>query len=299
MVGIRRRLIGAGGAVAALAGLVLAGGAAVAAPQAEPRPGTVLNVAVTKHAMYVDGPTTFPAGQVQIRLENAREKAEAAVEVFQLASGYSWSELRSDIQTAGENLFGPNGDKKKGLKALNHAIDNITAFGGLDTQAGKSEHGTLLLPNPGTYVIFNDSGNVPNSPHWLTVTAPEGPQTLPPADGYVTALTTRRFTGSSVLPKNGTIRFMNKSTESPHFLVLAHVKEGTTRKQVIASLQSNNPPDFALPGEADTDALTTGQSMDLHVNLPAGEYVQMCFFPDPKTGEPHALMGMVRVVHLK
>jgi len=25
----------------------------------------------------------------------------------------------------------------------------------------------------------------------------------------------------------------------------------------------------------------------------------MCFFPDLKTGMPHAAMGMVRIVHLK
>jgi hypothetical protein len=25
----------------------------------------------------------------------------------------------------------------------------------------------------------------------------------------------------------------------------------------------------------------------------------MCFFPDPKTGDPHAFMGMVRIVHLR
>jgi hypothetical protein len=160
-------------------------------------------------------------------------------------------------------------------------------------------HGTLLLTEPGTYAIFDDSGNVPRRPHWLTVGSPAGPQTLPAADGHVVAMTNRRFSGDRVLPAKGTINFTNKSTESPHFLILMHVQEGTTRKQVINSFQSNKPPTFILRGEFDTDALTTGQSMNIHVNLPPGEYVQMCFFPDPKTGMPHALMGMVRVVHLK
>jgi hypothetical protein len=32
--------------------------------------------------------------------------------------------------------------------------------------------------------------------------------------------------------------------------------------------------------------------------LPAGDYAEMCFFPDLKTGMPHAMMGMVRIVHL-
>ena len=285
----------------AVTGLLATGSlSAHAAAQRDARPATVLNVAITSHNTYVDGPSTFPAGQVQIRLENARSKGSVATEVFRLASGYSWSTLRSDITVMGQNLFGPNGDKKKGLAALNRVIAHITAYGGLDVEKpGGRAHGTLLLTDPGTYVIFNDSGNVPNSPHWLTVTAPAGAQTLPAADGNVMAMTNRRFSGDSVLPKNGTIRFTNESTESPHFLVLSHVKEGTTRKQVIAALQSNAQPGFVLPGEFDTDALSTNQSMDFHVNLPAGEYVQMCFFPDPQTGMPHALMGMVRIVHLK
>jgi hypothetical protein len=33
--------------------------------------------------------------------------------------------------------------------------------------------------------------------------------------------------------------------------------------------------------------------------LPKGEYVEVCFFPDPKTGMPHAYMGMIGTVTLK
>jgi hypothetical protein len=289
-------------AAAAVTGLVASGmGAAEAVPV---RPtattsGTVLRVAITDDALYLDGPTTFPAGRVSLSLENARSKHDASVEVFRLASGYHWKDLRSDVKIFGENLFGPHGNKKKGLKALNHAIDHITAYGGFVTRKGKSAHGTLLLPQTGTYALFDDSGNLPKRPHWLTVTSPVGPQTLPTAGGNVVAKTNRRFAGDRVLPANGTINFTNESTESPHFLELAHVKEGTTRKQIINSFQSNGRPDFVLPGLFDIDALTLAQSMNFHVNLPAGEYAQMCFFPDPKTGMPHALMGMVRIVHLK
>jgi hypothetical protein len=32
--------------------------------------------------------------------------------------------------------------------------------------------------------------------------------------------------------------------------------------------------------------------------LPAGDYAEVCFFPDLETGMPHAFMGMVRIVHL-
>ena len=39
--------------------------------------------------------------------------------------------------------------------------------------------------------------------------------------------------------------------------------------------------------------------MTVDYDLPAGQYVIMCFFPDPHMGGmPHALMGMLRMIHL-
>lgn len=298
---IVRTSVRIGLAAAAATGLAVAGlPSAQAAPVAPAASSSVpaLHVAITDRGFYVDGPSTFPAGRVQVSFDNARAKAESETEVFQLAAGYHWADLRSDFKTMAPNLFAPNGNTKKGLKALNHIIANVTGYGGFDVMAGKSAHGTLLLPHAGTYVIFNDS-NVPRSPHWLTVTAPVGPQTLPAADANVVAKTTRRFGGDTTLPAKGTINFTNKSTESPHFLNLQQVKPGTTRKQVIEALQGNGGPPPFLDGVAGTDALTTGQSMNVHVHLPAGTYAEMCFFPDPKTGMPHAFMGMVRIVKLK
>jgi hypothetical protein len=100
------------------------------------------------------------------------------------------------------------------------------------------------------------------------------------------------------LPAKGTITFSNTATNSPHFLVLQHVKEGTTRQQVIKALNSNGAPGFILKESLGTDVVSPGHSQTLTYTLPAGEYVEMCFFPDLQTGMPHALMGMVRVVHL-
>ena len=298
---IVRTSVRVGLAAVAVTGLVASGiGAAEAVPvrpDASSSSTPTLHVAVTDKSFYVDGPTTFAAGRVNISFDNASSH-EGEAEIFQLASGYHWSDLRSDIKVVGQNLFAPHGNKKKGLKALNHVIANLKAFGGFDVQAGKATHGTFLLPAAGTYVIFNDSHNVPRNPHWLTVTSPVGPQTLPAADANVTAKTNRRFGGDTTLPANGSINFTNHSTESPHFLFLQQVKPGTTRKQVIQALQSNGPGPF-LGGSAGTDALTTGQSMNIHVHIPAGTYAEMCFFPDPKTGMPHAFMGMVRIVHVK
>ena len=38
--------------------------------------------------------------------------------------------------------------------------------------------------------------------------------------------------------------------------------------------------------------------MTVTYHLTKGEYVLLCFMPDPKTGMPHAFMGMIGIVHL-
>jgi len=290
-------------AAAALGSLVLGTiDTAAASPRGDAQRAAALSnadlaVVVTDHDTYVTGPASLPAGRVTVAIDNARDKNQA-VSVGRLLPGYSFKELRHDVKVTFANLFAPNGNKKKGLKHLNHFIDNTVANGGIYVHANKVRTMTLLLKTPSSrYFVFN-STNIPKQPTPLTVTSPVGPQTLK-ADGTIKATTNRRFRGDKVLPAKGTIKFVNKSTESPHFLELQHVKEGTTRKDVRQSLNSNERPDFLLPGVIDTDILSTNQKMKFHVNLPKGEYVEMCFFPDPKTGMPHAFMGMIHIVHLR
>ena len=154
-----------------------------------------------------------------------------------------------------------------------------------------------MLSKPDTYYIINLSPNVAK-PVKLHVTAKAGTRTAPAVSAVEVATNAKRFKGPVNLPASGTIEFHNNATNSPHFMFLQHVKKGTTRKQVIKSLQSNGGgPE--LPGAAGTDVLFMGHAQTLTYNLPAGDYAELCFFPDLKTGMPHAFMGMVRIVHLK
>jgi len=286
----------------AATGLVASGfgaSAAPARPDTTTSSGTVLHVAITDKHLYVDGPTTFPAGQVKVSLENAKSKGDAIFSLLALAPGHTFKGFQDDLKVAFENLFAPNGNKKKGLKYLNKVLSYATGYGGVGAHQGKTRNGTLLLPSAGTYILADDSGQLPKRPQFLHVTSPVGPQTLPTSEATVTAQTNRRFGGDTVLPANGTITFQNDSTESPHFLVLQQVKPGTTRKQVIQALQSNSGPGPFLNDEQDVDLVSGGHAMNVHVHLPKGTYAEMCFFPDPKTGMPHAFMGMVRIVKLK
>ncbi|MBV9292649.1 MAG: hypothetical protein JO222_09380 [Frankiales bacterium] len=290
------RTLGRAAVGLAMGGLVVTGvPAAIAAPHTAP--GTTITVAITRHNVYVDGPTTFPAGRLNVTLDSGRKNG-ATYAVVGFKTGYTFHDFRHDLGIAFQNLFAPNGNTKKGLKYLNKAINHSSGYGGYHADGLGESKSTLLLTTPGQYTLFDNSGNLPKRPVTLTVTAPVGPQTLAKAPTVI-AKTNRRFAGPKVLPRKGIIGFRNNSTESPHFLILQHIKEGTTKKQIRQGLQSNSQPSWLLPESTETDVVSHGNEIRIHVNLPKGEYVEMCFFPDPQTGMPHALMGMFRIVHLK
>jgi len=285
--------------VASVAGvaLVTTAAGAVAAPQA-PTTTPSLKATIANGTLTVVGDTTFPAGRLDVSLTSVDKESE--ITVLTLHTGYTFQDLRKDVGAFGASFNQQGQPSQAGLRHLRHAINHVTSYGGLDVPKGKTLDATLLIQKrAGETVIYNDSGNLPKQKSDLTVTAAAGPQTLPKTGGRVVGKTDKRFGGDTTLPAKGTITFKNISTESPHFLIMQHVKEGTTRKQVIAGLQSNKPPAFARPGSEGTDFLSEGIAQTLQTNLPAGEYALMCFFPDPHTGQPHAFMGMVRMVHLK
>jgi hypothetical protein len=295
-----RNSVGFAAAAGAAVGLVgLGAGVAAGAPHAHAAKAKTpsLKVTISKH-LKLTGPRSFQAGRVKLSLKAVGNERE--VEVVSFKHGYTFKDLRSDLLTFGASeQNGP--PTKAGLRALNHAVNHTHLYGGLDTIPGSPEKSVLTLPKAGTYYLYNDSGNLPTDAKKLKVSGPEAKRAKPKSSATVKATSAKRFAGATTLPAHGTITFKNASTNSPHFLDLLHVKKGTTRKQVIDFLNSGSQaePPWGLPGQAGTDVVGEGQSQTLSYKLPKGEYIELCFFPDLQTGMPHALMGMVRVVHLK
>jgi hypothetical protein len=71
----------------------------------------------------------------------------------------------------------------------------------------------------------------------------------------------------------------------PHELLIMKLAEGKSVDDVWAYVES--------PQGAPPQAINSGASGWLHLDLEPGNYVAYCFVPDPASGHAHAELGMV------
>ena len=243
-----------------------------------------ITATLTKKTIRLKGADDLRAGRVMLSVTG-----NGIVEFAKFRAGYDAADFTADI-----GKFGAKND----IKALKHALKNTTILGGL---AGGGS-GTVVFPKPGAYTPFSlgERGVVTGKP--VVVGGPARSSKAPRTDGRIIGINGPSWGGSSTMPATGTFMFKNKgNTGVPHFVALQQVAEGTTTDTVLEFLQSGdegNPP-WGLPAGMETGSLSPGRSMTVDYDLPPGQYVVMCFFPDPKMdGMPHAFMGMLKMIHL-
>jgi hypothetical protein len=283
-----RRAVAVVGATALVASPLLlspTGATAASGPTTERAATPHIKAKLTKKTIKISGADGLRAGRVKLSVSG-----KGIVEFAMFKKGYDIADFTKDV-----NKFGAKND----IKALKHALANTEILGGL---AGGGT-GTIVFPKPGEYTPFalGDRGVVAGDA--ITVRGPKRDTKAPKTDGKIIAKTGPAWGGASTLPAKGTFELKNKgNTGVPHFVVLQQVTEGTTTDQVLQALQSEEegpPPPFILPAGMETGSVSPGRSMTVDYDLPPGQYVVMCFFPDPKMGGmPHALMGMLRMIHL-
>jgi hypothetical protein len=241
-----------------------------------------LTATVTKRTIRLVGANGLHAGRVKLSV-----LGKGTVEFAMFKDGYDVADFTADV-----NKFGAKND----VKALKHALKNTSILGGL---AGGGT-GTIVFPKPGAYTPFSLGEKGVVTGKTLVVSGPKRSTKAPHTDGSIIGKNGPSWGGASQLPHEGRFQFKNKA-DQPHFVVLQQVVEGTTTDQVLEALQNEEGPEpsWILPAGMETGTLSPGRSMTVDYDLPAGQYVVMCFFPDPKMGGmPHALMGMLRMIHL-
>ncbi|KRE95145.1 hypothetical protein ASG76_05535 [Nocardioides sp. Soil774] len=276
---------------------VLCTTALVAAPSvtatANPRPVQHSRAAVptitahiTRTGVRLTGVDGLHAGRAELVVTG---KGDTTVSFGTLRRGYSWTSFSHDLVA---------GFVKNKATAIKRIYAKTDAIGGL----APGGTGTIVFPHPGKYFAFTFGEKGPSKPAEFVVGARRRSR-APHVDGRIVAADGPGWRGSSTMPAKGTFLFKNAATTKVlHFVELQRVKEGTTVQEVLATFQgpeTQGPPPWFMPGSMQADVISQRRSMTVDYDLPPGQYVVLCFMPDPKMGGmPHALMGMIEMIHL-
>lgn len=235
-----------------------------------------ITIKVAKKAITVRGVKGLDAGRVKVEV-----KGRGAAEIVKFDRGYEDREFKRDLKAA----------NKGDIKALKRAIANVEFLGGYEPGGS----GTVVLPRSGEYTVFSFASR--DLAHFVAAAVKKAP--TPAVDGKIVGKAGPVWGGSNTLPSKGTFLFKNADKTVPHFVILQQVPEGTTTDQVLQFLQTEAGPPPFLEAGMETASLSPGRKMTVNYDLPPGQYVIMCFFPDPNMqGMPHALMGMLKMITL-
>jgi hypothetical protein len=276
------------GGAAALATTVLStspvDAATVRHATATASPGSRLVVArmSSTHVKFSVG-SSLRAGRVTFRVVSP--KGDHELQLLRLHPGYSLQQAGADFGKA----F--NGD----VAAVRRLDAGITFRGGAEAKPHHNGLFTVSL-KAGDYLAVDQDSNAMAPLH---VFGTPRNAARPRTRGSVTAYS-YGFGGSVRLPHDGWIRFFNQS-DQPHFIVLNHVKRGTTATMVRKYFASGGQgrPAFGLRAETSMAVVSPNRSEFFHIHLPRGKYLMACYWPDDDTGMPHALMGMWRLVTVR
>ncbi|HEU5044651.1 MAG TPA: hypothetical protein VFT75_11015 [Nocardioidaceae bacterium] len=224
------------------------------------------------------------AGQVRFTVVAA--SGDHTLQLVKLRKWYSWPKFVRDS----ENAF-------MGMTMAVQRVDRGTLWSG-GAEAKQNHPGRFAqVLTAGTYYLFDQNGP---SVTKLDVTGAVTPRGGPATSSTIVGTSRERFRAPATIPRRGWTLFKVTSDE-PCYLVMRHVKHGTTRAQAGRFVRSENRslPAWMRRGSAASGVISGGTQTRFHYNLPRGQYLLSCWFPSEKTGMPHATMGMFRMVNLR
>jgi hypothetical protein len=277
----------------ALIGAATLTAAATAAPaqSAASVPPVAVSISNTR---VVTMPTTIQPGVNTFRITTANKRG-SGFQLAQAAAGYSAADASRDIE---KGLDGGN------VKAIKRFEANVTLLGGVGVDKGKV--GTLAVDlDLGTYWALDTNTSDAGKFFEFTVAGADTGNVMPEAGATIKAVQDTTWAKKpESIPNKGLLRFKNAASQN-HFIAMAKLKKGATYKDFkkwLAAVQDGpgGPPPVNFGIGMDSGVLSPGHSATFRYNLPKGNYVMLCFWPDASMGGmPHAFMGMHRPITLK
>jgi hypothetical protein len=269
--------------------------AAVAATPAESAAATAPVAVSISNTRVVTMPTTIQPGVSTFKVTTANKRG-SAFQLVQAAAGYSAADAARDIE---KGLDGGN------VQAIKRFEANVTLLGGMAVEMGTPGKLAVVL-EPGDYWALDTNTNDPDKFFPFSVAGADTGNVMPEAGATIKAVQDTTWANKPAsIPNKGMMTFKNKASQN-HFIVMVKLKKGMTyqdfKKWFAASM--DGPPSGPSPVNfdigMDSGVVSPGHSATFKYNLPKGDYVMLCFWPDAAMGGmPHAFMGMHRGITLK
>jgi hypothetical protein len=267
----------------ALSGSLAATAAHAARPVERTAAAPVVVAKVSESAIHLSA-SSVRAGKITFKVADTKAHGDAVLQVLRLHKGYTAGDLQSDIGPA----F--SGD----IAAIGRLDDNVSWLSGAQATVKKAGWFDVQL-SKGSYILIDQDGNgfAPFTVHGTAVT-----RTTPATHASILTFTYGFATVGS-LPHDGWVRTTNRA-DQPHFIIASRVKQGTTARQVAKFIKggAQGNPSFALHGGSGIGVLSPGRTGIWKIDLPKGEYLLQCFWPDRMDGLPHFFHGMWKLVQL-
>jgi hypothetical protein len=292
-----------------LAGMQGLGNAGAAAQDAPGNPFSDLGlpeiaVEITDSAI-VGAPSELAAGRYVLTVTNATEEESLGVGFLQPPAEMTASEFiefaaPATPEDAEQGAASPAAEES-GPPAFYY---EIPLAGGIYAGAGESAS-TVLDLTAGEWVLWVEEPGAPQAPVLVVVTG-EAPadQPAPEADVTITGQEMSFTVDGELVAGPQVIEFVNAG-QQPHFIAMLKVPEGTTIDDFLALAATFGDPAASPPAGLSFEDITTGfdtadQSSGvttwIAADLESGTYILVCFVPDPESGAPHAMLGMIDVV---
>jgi hypothetical protein len=262
---------------------------AVFAESAASTPPVVVSISAKR---VVSMPTTIQPGVTRFEVTSSAKEG-SSFQLVRPAPGYTPAEASRDIEKGLEN---------GNVKAIKRFEANVTLLGGMT--ADDTADVLVVDLDLGSYWALDTETNDPAKFFAFTVDGADTGNTVPEATTIKARLDTTWAAKPAAIPHKGLLRFKNNATNN-HFIEMAKLKKGYTYKDFkewLAAIQEGpgGPPPVNFELGLGSGALSPGYAATFNYNLPKGDYVMVCFWPDASMGGmPHAFMGMHRLITLK
>lgn len=254
-----------------------------------------LNVAITADSLS-GIPASLAAGRYLLKVSAQADptgQSDLSLTILQLPAGITLAGIEAEATSAATP------DSGGGPPAWYY---DALLPGGVTVMPGEPSEVVIDL-TPGNWLA--GAGDLSTPPFEFMVTGEMPAKLVEPTsnatvtyEDFAIDLTAGELRGG-----NNIIRIDNTGAQ-PHFLDLLKGPDGMTKDQVKGAVEAEmtgtpvagglNPETDLVP-VAGASAQSAGTTTWVTFNLEPGTYAALCFFPDKKTGMPHAAMGMYNV----